>query len=76
MSYFDIRLAEKARNFTHDKAVGNNHLQNEFGILGSSSMHSRRRVQDDLAAWSGKTDSLAQESSGVGNMADNGVGQH
>jgi hypothetical protein len=33
-------------------------------------------VKDDLTAWPGKTDGLAQESSGVGNMADDSVSQH
>jgi hypothetical protein len=31
VGYLDIHLAEKARNFTHDIAVSDNRLQNEFG---------------------------------------------
>ena len=84
MSYADIALAQKARKFTHHITVCDNRPQNQFGHLevefGCIGIESHRRivavVKDDLAAGSGKTDGLAQQSSGIGNVADNGVSQH
>jgi hypothetical protein len=84
MSNFDIRLAEKARNFTHHIPVCDNHLQNEIGHLEVEfrcvGVKSQRCVvavvKDDLASWSGKADGLVQESSRICNVADNSVGQH
>src|SRR5262245_20168701 len=83
MSNFDVRLAEKVRNFAHHGPVRDNRLQNEVGHLAvefrSVGVKKLRCVvaimKDNPATGSGKTDGLAQESSRICNVADNSVSQ-
>ena len=84
MSNFDIRVAEKVRNFPHHIPVCDNRLQNEVGHLevefrcvGVKSQRCKVAVvKDDLASWFGKADSLAQESSRICDVTDNSMSQH
>src|SRR5215510_4725859 len=83
MSNFDIRMAEKMRNFAHHIPVRDNRLQDEVGHLavefrrvGVKNLRCVVAVmKDDPATGSGKTDGLTHESSRICNVADNSVGQ-
>src|SRR5262245_6802185 len=82
MSYFDIRVTEEAGNLPHDIFVcrrtnETRHLRVEFRCVGVESIRGIVAVvKDDLAAWLCKANGLAQESSRIGNVTDNSVGEH
>src|SRR5262245_60714525 len=82
VSNFDTQAAEKVRNLAHDILVcrRNNesrHLAVELRCIGVKCTGCIVAVvNDDLAARPCEADGLAQESSRICNVADNGVRQH